>query len=361
MNIMVFNVPAESMGALSVLKEFYSDVLKHEDKNINWIFVLGKASLKKDSNIKVLKFPWVKKSWFHRLYFDYFVAPRLITKNEIDKVFSLQNIIIPNTKIDQILYLHQSLPFVEYKFSFRENKRFWIYQNIIGWKIKKSIKKARNTIVQTKWMRDACIKATGVSAENLSIISPKIYDEVSKCYEADDHTLSTFFYPASGFSYKNHIAIINSCKQLKEKGINNYKVVFTLNRKQNKHTEMLFGEIKKHNLPIEFVGELSRKQVFDFYTKSILLFPSYIETYGLPLLEAKMHCSLIVASNCPFSREILENYQNSYFFDPFNCNELAFLMESILNEKIKHKKVEFNSVAQVNEKKLLSLLDVVIG
>ena len=75
MNIMVFDVPAESGGALSVLKYFYSEY--KADENNNYIFVVSKPEMKEAHNIKVLRYPWIKKSWLHRLYFDSLIAPKL--------------------------------------------------------------------------------------------------------------------------------------------------------------------------------------------------------------------------------------------------------------------------------------------
>ena len=46
------------------------------------------------------------------------------------------------------------------------------------------------------------------------------------------------------------------------------------------------------------------------------------------MLEAKMHESPILASDCAFSHEILDGYQKAEFFDPFNFIKLAEKMES---------------------------------
>ena len=145
---MVFDVPADSGGALSILEEYYHKAINYPDKNIQWVFVLSKANFKETNKVKILRYPWVKKSWWHRLFFDYFIAPRLVKKHKPDKILSLQNTIIPRTnKIEQILYIHQTLPFVDYKFKLRENMRYWVYQNIIGRMIVKSIEKADCVIV----------------------------------------------------------------------------------------------------------------------------------------------------------------------------------------------------------------------
>ncbi|MGB7604952.1 MAG: hypothetical protein WBL93_05690, partial [Lutisporaceae bacterium] len=174
MNIMVFNVPAETIGALSILNDFYNEIKQNKDKSINWIFVLSKPRLEETKTIKVLNFTWVKKSWFHRLYFDNIIAPKLIKKFKVDKVLSFQNVIIPNTKVEQILYMHNSLPFVDYKFKFIKNRHLWVYQNIISKKIFKSIKKANKIIVQSEWIKKACIKKIKVSSGKISVISPRV-------------------------------------------------------------------------------------------------------------------------------------------------------------------------------------------
>lgn len=357
MNIMVFNVPAATVGALSILNDFYDEVIAHQDKSINWIFVLSKPNINETKNVKVLRFPWIKKSWLHRMFFDNIVAPKLIKKYKIDKVLSFQNIIIPHTKVEQVLYMHNSLPFVEYKFTFRKNKHLWIYQNIIGRNIVNSIKKANKVLVQSEWIKKACIEKSKISNEKISVIPPRVSIVINKFFKPEGESLTTFFYPASEFEYKNHRVVIDASKELKREKIKDYRVIFTLKGNENKHVSKLYNEVKKNELPIEFVGKLPREQVFELYTRSILLFPSNIETYGLPMLEAKLHKGIILASNSSFSHEILDGYENVYFFDPFDCGKLAELISELLTLKIKYTKIfEFESISENK----LNLIDLVL-
>jgi len=338
MIVMVFDVPAEGGGALSILNDFYKEVTANDEKDIKWIFVVSKPILNETENVKVLSFPWIKKSWFHRLYFDNVVSPKLIKKHKADKVISFQNIVIPRVEIPQILYVHQPLPFIDYKFRFKDNKKFWVYQNVIGKKIINSIKKAEKVIVQTKWMKDACLNKSKVDDEKkILIIPPKIEIDDKRNFEPTSKSLSTFFYPAGANYYKNHRIIVDALKELKKMGVTDLNVIFTLKGNENKHIAYLYNEVKKNKLHIEFYGSIAREKVFEFYSKSVLLFPSYIETFGMPLSEAKMHECIIIASNCPFSHEILEGYSNSYFFDPYNVDQLVNLIL-----KIKNKSIEYN-------------------
>jgi len=333
---MVFDVPAEIGGALTILNEFYNEVKDHKDKNIEWIFVLSTPDLKETNNIKVIKFPWIKKGWGHRLYFDYVIAPILVKKYAPDKIFSLQNVVVPRTNVHQTVYLHQTLPFIDYKFSFKENKLFWIYQNIIGKSIISSIKRSNSVIVQTNWFKKECAKKSGVNIDKISVVPPKINLNVKQYFQVSKKTMSTFFYPSSALTYKNHKIVLEACKIIQEKNITDYEVIFTIDGDENKHILEIYNEVEEKKLPIKFIGNISREKVFDYYSESVLIFPSYIETFGLPLLEAKLHNGFILASDCSFSHEILDDYENVCFFDPFNPKDLSDLILRAKNEEFNY-------------------------
>ncbi|MEH6889052.1 glycosyltransferase [Bacillus sp. JJ864] len=356
MNIMVFDVPAESGGALSILNDFYNEVVESNDKSINWFFVLSTPKLEETDNIKVLQFPWIKKSWGHRFYFDQVIAPGLVKKYKVDKVFSLQNVTIPRINCDQVLYVHQPLPFVDYKFSIKENKLFWIYQNIIGRNIINSIKKAKHVIVQTQWMKKACIQKAQIQNNKIEIIPPTINVAIKKYFEPNEKSLSTFFYPASNSVYKNHKIIVEACRQLKNLTNIDYEIIFTLNGNEDQHTIDLYRQIQEEQLPIRFEGSRTREEVFELYTKSILLFPSYIETFGMPMLEARMHKGIIIAADTPFAKEILEGYENAKFFEVFNPEELSLLMHQYLQKQEQYKTVLEVQDKGSNTRQLIDIL-----
>lgn len=328
MRIMVFDVPAESGGALSVLHEFYNE-FKLDQEN-EYIFVLSLPELEETSNIKVLRFPWIKKSWGHRLYFDHFIAPKLIKEYDIDQVLSLQNVIIPHTAVYQSVFVHNALPFSEYRFRLKEDKLLWVYQNIIGKNIIKSIKKADQVIVQTNWMKNKFVEKLNIYDEKIEVKQSKIDIEIKDHFRETKDSLSTFFYPASGVIFKNHKVIVDACLKLKEDGIDEYKVIFTLNGDENKQITGLYTTVKEKHLPIEFAGSMQRDEVFRLYSKSILIFPSYIETVGLPLVEAMLHNTRIISSNCEYTLEVLNNYKEAVLFDCFDYIGLS----ELLKEKI---------------------------
>lgn len=358
MRIMVFDVPAIVGGALSILEGFHKEVNNYNDKSVQWIFVISEPFLEETDNIKVLRFPWIKKSWLHRLFFDQYMAPKLVREYQPDKIFSLQNIIIPKVSTEQITYIHQPLPFIEYRFSFKENKLFWFYQNILSKTIYKSIKKSQKVIVQTNWFKVACIQKTGISGEKVIVVPPKINVDIENYFEESEKSLSTFFYPAGASYYKNHRLIVQACELLKQQYLKKFRVIFTLDGNENNHIADLYKKVQEKKLPINFIGNISRNKVFDYYSKSVLLFPSYIETFGLPMLESKLTKGIIIAADTAFSHEILDVYQNAHFFDKFSSEELAGLMRGILNGSLSY--FSENSINLINQEEELTLVNQIV-
>lgn len=330
MRIMVFDVPAENGGALSVLHEFYNEF--NLDKENDYTFVLSLPELNETKHIKVLNFPWIKKSWIHRIYFDNFVAHKLIEKYNVDKVISLQNVVIPHTKVYQSLFVHNALPFSDYRFRMSDDMMLWTYQNIISKLIFKSIKKADHVIVQANWMKRVISKKLNICDEKIEVKKSKIDFEVTEVFTETKESLSTFFYPASGMIFKNHQVIVDACIQLKESGINDYNVIFTLNGTENKLIAKLYNIVKENKLPIKFVGSMKREEVMRMYSRSILIFPSFIETVGLPLVEAMKHNSPIIASELDYSCEVLTGYNHAFFFSYLNNLDLCRKMEHFITK-----------------------------
>ena len=85
---------------------------------------------------------------------------------------------------------------------------------------------------------------------------------------------------------------------------------------------------------IKHCGLLNKADLYQAYADNIMLFPSYIETIGLPLLEAQSVNALIFAADCQYARESLDGYQNAYFFHPFAPEQLAELMKQAIEGNI---------------------------
>ena len=329
MRILVNNVAAESGGALTILNSFYEQFL--DDSANEYFLCVSNVDLKTHANVQVLRFPWVKRSWLHRLWFEFIVAPRLVKCYKVDEVFSLQNIVILRTKLPQTLYLQLSLPFEDKRFKLSEAPLFWVYQNLIGPIIIRSVQKSKKIIVQTEWFREKAAEVCGVSPERFEVIPP-VENLIAPGRFDMSEWKNTFFYPAFPLIYKNHETLFKAMGILYSSGITNYHVLLTV-KPEDFPTDMrrLIDPVKEQ---LFFLGSIPHKDVLVEYCRSILIFPSYIETYGLPLKEARLCHTPVITADRPFSREILAGYEKKSFFHYDDSNALAQHMIDCLNGRL---------------------------
>lgn len=346
MKIAVVDFAASIGGAQSILLDFYRYATEQVD-DIEWVFFVGDVELEEKPHLKVIKILTAKQKWVQRLRFDWLNGRIMINSLHLDAVINLQNTLVRGVKSSQFLYIHQSIPFQKAKrFSFfnKSERIYAIYQYIIGYLIKISAKKAKAVFVQTQWMKDALSKYK--NKNDIFVIPPTItVPEINERCKLDT---TSFIYPANKILYKNHSLIIKAVERLSAENITDFSVVFTIDKKDS------FPDTPHQ---IHYVGILPREELMKLYRSSIMVFPSYIETYGLPLEEAKVMGGTIFASRTEFSREILEGYENSYFFDPFCEDELVALMRRAITHQIELKdSMERNNTRQNSWKQLVDII-----
>ncbi len=331
MKIVVLDIAASKTGALSILRDFYEYVSSLKDSN-EWIFITGMEDAleeRTDGSIKIICRPDVKASSRNRLKFDLFTGAGFIESLKPDVLFSLQNTLPRGLKgMKKVLYVHQPLGYQKVKrFSFlrSEERPLAIYQYLYSILVNSSVRASDVTIVQTEWMKDAVKEKTG--KKEVIKISPDIPD-IMEYGAGAEFNRNSFFYPAGDILYKNHAVIEEAAGMLKKEGTADIELIFT-NKKP-----------------------MTRPEVCRQYFCSTLIFPSYIETFGLPLAEAVQTGNPILAADTPFAREILSDYDNAYRFDPFNAVELKELMKKVIEGKIspsagRHITSEGNSYGEI--------------
>lgn len=323
MRIVVNDIAASTGGALTVLKEFYNCVAEHDREN-EWIFLLGDHLLEETDRIKVKVLRDVKASGFKKLVFDFVTGRKYIHSLEPDVVLSLQNIITFGLKVPQLVFIHQAIPFQNiknYSFFKKGERKLAVIQHLIGRIIKRSAQKSHRVFVQTRWMRNAVCDSCRLTPDKVIVATPNVKGAARS--DGAQFCREQFFYPTIAQSYKNNNAITRSSELLNQKGL--------------AHTVTLTLPAQYARENVRCVGRLPYEQVQAYYASSTLLFPSYMETFGYPLAEARSAGTVILAADTPFAREVLAGYENGYFFDPFRPEELAQLMEKVISGELVRK------------------------
>jgi len=325
MRLVVNDIAASTGGALSVLLDFYNFLVNDKEaKKIEWIFLLSGEYIQPSENIQIQIFPKKNFNWIKRIWFDNITIKNICEFFNADGVISLQNTICPSIKQPQLVYMHNVLPFQKEKmFSFfkREERIYAIYQHIIGRIIRRSVRKADIVVVQAEWLKRLISEETNVELDKI-LVNPIVYNKYSpEAIIEDKFDNTSFFYPAFECVYKNQTVIRKACELLEEKGLA-LSVYLTVSRN------------KKDSKYIYPIGRISHEAVMSQYSKSTLIFPSYIETVGLPLIEAMSRNAIILAADCQYAHETLSGYKNAYFFNAFDPVELADLMMKVVTGKI---------------------------
>lgn len=320
MNILVLDVAASESGALTILKEYYEKAKRDLDNQ--YLFCVSTTELESVGNVKVLTLPWTKKSWLHRLWFELVTVNKIVKSNDIQCVFSLQNLIIRDVKCEKWIYLHNTIPFTKVKFSPIKDTKMWVYKQLVGKLMISSLKKADKIIVQTGWMKEACIEKTKVKPEIIEVNMPEIDTKDIVVCEDRNSVKKKFFYPATAFKYKNHMRLLEAVRLVYEQ-CQDFEVNLTLSGNENERSKAMYEYVNEHKLPVNFLGYMPRERVMEYYSTHTLIFPSYIETFGLPLLEARLSNTMIIASDCAFSNEILRGYDAVTYFDPFDVEKIS--------------------------------------
>ncbi|WP_443864246.1 glycosyltransferase, partial [Fusobacterium ulcerans] len=318
--IVVNNPAAKSGGALTILKEFLENVSSLKCDRI-FIIIVSVEDLKRYESEKIKILVVNSQKFKERILWDNFKLKRFLKKKAItpDIFVSLQNTGVNiDKKIYQLLYYHQPLSIIKLKWNIlRKNERlYWIYKNIYPIFIKQYLNRVRKVIVQTEWVKKRFVNRFNYPEENIILMRPIISKIDVNKINIIPREKYRIFYPAAPLIYKNHKIIIEALNLLKKekyevlKGI---ECIFTFGEEENAELADL---IKKYELEdvIKLVGRISYSRVLEYYKSSdLLVFPSYLETFGLPLVEAQYFDLDILTVDLEYSREVINEYKKVCF------------------------------------------------
>lgn len=323
MKILINNVAVkrDSGGVYTILNDLYQSAKK--DQANSYIFILGARLFEDTPNIKIIVRKDLQKNYVKRTLFDLWTGKKYINKYNPDVIVSMQNTaMLRLSRIKQFVYLHQPLPFQREKLfnPLRTNERqLSFYQMIVGFFIKLTLRRSTNTtvIVQSNWLKDELIKRGIKDATHIIVSRPQTeINDIQK--KKSLHDTNNFFFPSTAMLYKNHRVVVDALQQLTPKERSKIKIYFTLTLDEyNK----LVGKEKPNEIIL--LGRISKQDVMRFFSKSTLLFPSYIETYGLPIIEAKSLDRPLIVADVPVLRETVSDYDDVQYFPPFDSISLA--------------------------------------
>lgn len=342
MEIVVSATALRSSGALTIYMQFLKHLQNHANGNVYHIFIDKNMPQPSIANVEYI--PVDTHSVIKRIQFDNSGCAQILSAKEIraDVAISLQNTCVKLPyKCKHILYYHQSIPLYPNKWNpLKRNERtLFFYKHVYPFFVKKSLSRDTKVVVQIPYIKHRFCKFYDFPAENVYVMFPDIEDSDTGSvtpYKWEDNK-KHFIYPATAISYKNHITIVRAILKIKEyspKSLDFIKIHFTINKED---IPKLHNVIIKNNIGqcFDFMGVVEYKKLLSIYKNcAALLYPSTIETLGLPLIEAASFGRKIIVSDMEYAHEVLGDYNGSEYIPTYDSDAWSQAIINVVSDDI---------------------------
>lgn len=343
MNICVVSTACRVGGALSIYNQFLSHLEMARGDDKYYVFI---DPCMPQNKIVGVEYFVMDTSGFKRTAFDICGFKKALNDMNLkaDVIFSLQNTAVAYDKsVPQLVYYHQPLPFFKYHYNILKSigRTYFFYHYFYPYYVRFYSHENVKYVVQTDYIKECFLKKFRRVVEgDVNVFFPdveKIDKESIMDYEFETSTCN-FFYPASGNEYKEHVTLVYSLAELRTlspKMVTNIRIHLTLNEKDSPD---LVSLVNKYNLKeqIIFHGSITHDRLLSMMKSSHgLLFPSAIETVGLPLLEAAALGIPVVANDLPFVHSVIDEYEGVSFVELHNYQLWSKVILSLSKERIR--------------------------
>ena len=239
--------------------------------------------------------------------------------NKFDKIICLANVPPPiHISNKSVIILFHNALILEWtgSLSIFSNIKNLIKRQFINL----SILKSYSWVVQTELMKTKLSNSLYIAKDNIDVF-PFFREQRENSVKKSSENFIQILCVTSESPHKKNKNLIKAFA--KAKFDSNYKVTLslTLNKKNIKTLQK--------NKEIIFLGNLSRDQVNLEYSKSdYLIYPSVIESFGLPLVESTYYNLKILASNSEYVNYVVKP---SLSFDSNSITSIKEAIEKVVN------------------------------
>lgn len=315
-------------GPLSVLRESLASAVDTLPEDWDIIAIVHNCTLINLPRVRLLEVPDAKRAWLRRLYWEWFGFQRLSQQLQPDLWLSLHDITPRVHAKRQAVYCHNPAPF--YRMKWHEivlEPKLLLFNLFYAHLYRTFIKRNHYVIVQQEWLRQEFLHRFGplsVVVAHPSIDLAPVHGKLSTGLPY------IFFYPALARVFKNIEVICEAARMLYQRGIIDFEIRLTIDGSENRYARWLKKRYSSTH-GIRFMGRQDRAEMETNYREaSALIFPSRLETWGLPINEAKQHGLPMLVADKAYARETVGTYDLVSFFDPDDPEQLANLMESMI-------------------------------
>jgi glycosyltransferase involved in cell wall biosynthesis len=359
--IIVSAVNLTEMGPLAVFQDALESLSRYSNGRYEVIALVHRRELLNVLNVTYLEFPDIKPSWSKRLIFEFWTSKRISKRIQPKLWLSMDNVTPRVVAEVQAVYCHNPSPF--YKFHLHDiflDWKFGFFTLFFRYLYAINIQSNDHVIVQQDWIRrkfEQFYRVKNVIVAHPDVYVPEISQGSRKRCAGEPYR---FFYPAFPRTFKNMEIILHAARLLEQEGFHDFELWLTFDGSVNRYAAemaMQFSDLKS----VRWLGLLPRTRIFELYEKAdCLLFPSKLETWGLPITEFKTTGKPILAANLPYAHETVGSYEHVAFFNPENAEKLADIMKSAASNEPVFAAVAEKAIAAPSSKNWVELWSLIV-
>jgi glycosyltransferase involved in cell wall biosynthesis len=304
-------------GPLTILKEFVAAACKSLPLEWEIVVFVHDRKLLQLTRPRFIEIPGTKTSWLRRLYIEWLAFHAYAKRLKPDLWVSLHDITPRIGTVRQAVYCHNPMPF--YRMRLRDawlDPRALMFRAFYGLLYRINLKRNYAVIVQQSWLRNEFTRWVG--KDTRIIVSHPVVQLSSVATEqpaASPDSRVRFLYPTLPRIFKNIELVCRAVQALERMGDWRSEVILTIDGSENRYSRWLrhcFGSLRT----VRFAGRHTVKQMRELYgAVDCLLFPSLLETWGLPITEAKLLSLPMLVADLPYAHETVGAYDKVLFIN----------------------------------------------
>ncbi|MCM1292325.1 MAG: glycosyltransferase family 4 protein [Bacteroides sp.] len=281
--------------------------------------------------IDYIEMPSCTRSWLRRLWAEYVTMHRLSKRLNADLWLSLHDT-TPRVKARrQAVYCQTSFPFLRCHLrDLRMDYKIPLFAMLTRYAYRINVHRNKHLIVQQHWLRTGLSRMLGVDPDRF-IVAPPEHPAVPSNIIPRRFDLPTFFFASTPDVHKNFETVAEAARLLERQlGTDSFRVVFTVAGTENRYARWLLNRYADVS-SIRWEGLMDRPTLYATYAGAdCFIFPSRIETWGLPISEAKTYGHPMILADLPYARETASGAPAVAFTDPLDAQAMARLMQAVV-------------------------------
>jgi glycosyltransferase involved in cell wall biosynthesis len=300
-------------GPLAVFQDALRAAVATLSGDYEIVAIVHRRALFDVPGVTYIERPETKRSWLHRLRFEFRDAEKLSRDLRPVLWLSMHDITPSVSATVRAVYCHNPAPFYPMRpGEWLTDWKFTLFAYFYRHLYRINIRQNDFVIVQQQWMREAFLERyPGI--RSVIVAHPSLDDITLPASTPQPGAPFRFFYPAFPRSFKNLETILAAVEQIESTSAPPFELVLTVRGDENPYARQLFARFSNLRR-VRWLGALPREQVFSLYADcDCLLFPSRLETWGMPLSEFRPTGKPMLVADMPYAHETVGSYAAACF------------------------------------------------